>query len=91
MRCKGRRRAFATVPAVGGGSRHTTGRLARRGFEIARRHPYVTGTFVACTILGGVLGLGLFSAQWSPLRRVLAGSVAGASTALLITATKLYE
>jgi hypothetical protein len=46
---------------------------------------------VACTAVGATLGLVLLTQEWSALRRLLAGSVAGASTALLMTATKLYE
>jgi hypothetical protein len=63
----------------------------KRGWDGLRRHPYITGTFVVCTALGAVLGLMLLTGEWSVIRRLLAGSVAGASTALLITATKLYE
>ena len=74
-----------------GSTRSTTGSVARRGWESARRHPYITGTFVACTALGAALGLVLLTQEWSALRRLLAGSVAGASTALLMTATKLYD
>ena len=64
--------------------------LTKRGWESVRRHPYITGTLLACTVLGAVLGLMLLTGEWSVLRRLLAGSVAGASTALLITATKLF-
>ena len=39
-----------------GPTRRTTGSVARRGWESARRHPYITGTFVACTALGFVAG-----------------------------------
>ena len=74
-----------------GGPEHTgPASVARRGLAWTRRHPVVTGTFAVCIALGAVLGLVLLSGDWSPLRRLLAGSVAGASTALLITATKLF-
>ena len=64
--------------------------LTTRAWESVPRHPYITGTFVVCTALGAALGLLLLTEEWSVIRRLLAGSVAGASTALLITATKLY-
>jgi hypothetical protein len=33
----------------------------------------------------------LLTGEWSAIRRLLAGAVAGASTALLVTATKLFD
>ncbi|MEN8184499.1 MAG: hypothetical protein ABFS46_18390 [Myxococcota bacterium] len=83
---------FATVRGVGEDEvRGASKSLIQRCWESLRRHPYITGTFVVCTALGGVLGLFLLTGEWSAIRRVLGGSVAGASTALLVTATKLYE
>ena len=57
----------------------------------ARRHPVITGLLVACTLAGAALGPLLLTEEWSLARRVLAGAMAGAGTALLVVATKLYD
>jgi len=56
-----------------------------------RRHPVITGVFVACTLAGVLLGPAFLSPEWSLLRRVVAGGVAGAGIGLLITATKMFD
>jgi hypothetical protein len=53
------------------------------------QHPVITATLVGCTVLGAVLGVVLLTGEWSVPRRLLAGSVAGAGTGLLVTATKM--
>jgi hypothetical protein len=55
-----------------------------------RRHPVLTGTIMACTLVGAVLGFALLSQDWSALHRIAAGAVAGAGSAFVITATKMY-
>ena len=55
-----------------------------------RRHPVVSATLVATTLLGAVAGAVFLSGEWSLARRILAGGVAGAGTGLLLTATKMY-
>lgn len=56
-----------------------------------RRHPVITGVFVGGTIAGMLLGPFFLNPEWSLLRRVLAGAVAGAGIGLLMTATKLFD
>jgi len=51
----------------------------------------ITGVFVACTLAGVLLGPAFLSPEWSLLRRVVAGGVAGAGIGLLITATKMFD
>ena len=90
--CKDRSSLFATVLRVGGDPiQQASESLAKRGWDGVRRHPYITGTFVVCIALGAAMGLMWLTGEWSVARRLLAGSVAGASTALLVTATKLFE
>ena len=55
-----------------------------------RRHPGVSATLVATTLLGAVAGALFLTGEWSLARRILAGGVAGAGTGLLLTATKMY-
>lgn len=54
-----------------------------------RAHPVVTTVMVLCTLAGAVLGPELLTEEWSLLRRVVAGTLAGAGTGLLLTATKM--
>jgi hypothetical protein len=55
------------------------------------RHPVLTSVFAGCTLAGALLGPTLLSDEWSLLRRIAAGAVAGFGTGLLITATKLFD
>lgn len=54
-----------------------------------RAHPIITAVILGCTLAGALLGLELLTESWSPLRRLLAGALAGAGTGLLLTATKM--
>lgn len=53
------------------------------------RHPLITAVVVLCTLVGSVAGAILLDADWSLLRRMLAGGVGGAWVGLLFTATKM--
>ena len=65
--------------------------MTRRAFSsFLRRHPVVSATLVATTLLGAVAGAVFLTGEWSLGRRILAGAVAGAGTGLLLTATKIY-
>jgi hypothetical protein len=66
------------------GEARDAGLLAR-----LRRHPVITTTLVACTLLGAVLGFYLLTGDWSAARRIAAGAIAGAGVGLLMTATKM--
>lgn len=55
-----------------------------------RRHPVLTGTILCCALVGALLGFALLSEDWSSLRRIAAGAVAGAGAGFLITATKMF-
>ncbi len=57
--------------------------------DVVARHPVITATLVLCTLAGAVAGVLFLSPDWSLARRLAAGAVGGAGTALLITATKL--
>ena len=54
-----------------------------------RRHPVLTGAFLVLTAAGAAVGALYLPPEWTLLRRLLAGAVAGAGMALLATATKL--
>lgn len=57
--------------------------------EAMRRHPAITAILLGCTVLGAGAGFYLLTGDWSALRRLSAGGVAGAGFGLLITATKM--
>ena len=58
-------------------------------WAMVRRHPFITGTLVGCTVVGAGLGLVYLSGEWSELRRIAAGAVAGVGVGLLLTTTKM--
>jgi hypothetical protein len=65
--------------------------MTRRALaSFLRRHPVVSATLIATTLLGAVAGAAFLSGEWSLARRMVAGGVAGAGTGLLLTATKMY-
>jgi hypothetical protein len=65
--------------------------VSRRALaSFLRRHPGVSATLLATTLLGAVAGAVFLTEEWSLARRILAGGVAGAGTGLLLTATKMY-
>jgi len=51
--------------------------------------PVVLGVFITCVSVGAVLGGLLLTDEWSLVRRIAAGVVAGAGVGLLITAPKV--
>jgi hypothetical protein len=53
------------------------------------RHPVIGAVLLLCTVGGGVAGIVLLDADWSIVRRALAGVVGGAWIGLLFTATKM--
>jgi hypothetical protein len=64
--------------------------MARPGWVGAlARHPLIAAVVVLCTLAGAGAGVLFLDADWSLLRRVLAGSVGGAWIGLLFTATKM--
>jgi hypothetical protein len=56
-----------------------------------QRHPVISAILIGCTLLGAALGFALLGDDWSALRRILAGTIAGAGVGLLITATKMLD
>jgi hypothetical protein len=62
---------------------------ARAALAALRRHPVITALMIGCTLAGAVLGALYLSEDWSLLRRVAAGGVAGGGIGLLLTGTKL--
>jgi hypothetical protein len=48
----------------------------------------MTGAVLACALLGAVLGGVWLPQEWSLVRRVVAGTLAGAGTGMLMTGTK---
>jgi hypothetical protein len=63
--------------------------VVRRLRAVIRAHPIICGTFAILILLGAVLGGCLLTEEWSLLRRVVGGAVAGASMGLLITAPRI--
>lgn len=54
-----------------------------------RDHPGIASVLVGCTLIGAVLGLMLLTQEWSVLRRIAGGAVAGAGVGFLVTATRM--
>jgi hypothetical protein len=55
-----------------------------------RRHPVISGVILGGAVCGAVLGFLLLTDDWSALRRIAAGAVAGAGAGLVVTATKMF-
>jgi len=53
------------------------------------RHPIISVVVVICTLAGGCAGVEFLDAEWTMLRRALAGGVFGAWIGMLLTATKM--
>ena len=53
-----------------------------------RRHPVMTSTVLVCALLGAALGAVFLPEEWSLVRRLVAGTLAGAGTGMLMTGTK---
>jgi hypothetical protein len=53
-----------------------------------RRHPVMTSTVLVCALLGAALGGVFLPEEWSLVRRLVAGALAGAGTGMLMTGTK---
>jgi hypothetical protein len=49
----------------------------------------IAALIAACTLAGAVAGAVYLPDDWSLARRIAAGAVAGAGSALLVTATRL--
>ena len=58
-----------------------------RGFVAS--HPVIAALIAACALAGAAAGAVYLPDDWSLARRIAAGAVAGAGSALLVTATRL--
>ena len=58
-------------------------------WQVFRGHPVITAVMVGCTLAGAALGPILITYDWSDLKRVLAGALAGAGVGLLVTAPRM--
>lgn len=56
---------------------------------VVRRHPVLTAIMIASTLLGALAGLLWLDFEWSVTRRLLAGAIAGAGSALIVLATRM--
>ena len=55
----------------------------------ARQHPGMTTILVVCTATGAVLGALYLTPEWSLIRRVAAGALAGGGAAFIALATRV--
>jgi hypothetical protein len=62
---------------------------ADRDRSFAASHPVITALLIGCALAGAAAGALLLPDDWSLARRIAAGAVAGAGSALLVTATRL--
>ena len=60
-------------------------------WETVRAHPVITIFMLACTALGGALGLWLLPADWDAWRRLFLGLMGGVGSALIIAAPRMYR
>jgi hypothetical protein len=58
-------------------------------WKAARAHPWITAISVLCAVGGAALSWAFELEGLSPLRRLLAGALAGAGIAYLIVATRI--
>ncbi len=91
-----RREGHSTGPSTGSGAivgavdvpdeqTSTTGPI----LSAIRSHPVIAGILLGCTVLGAVLGVALLTGEWSLVRRIAGGAVAGAGVGLIITASRM--
>jgi hypothetical protein len=68
-------------------------RERREGTDDARgflaSHPVIATLIAVCALAGAAVGAAYLPDDWSLARRIAAGAVAGAGSALLVTATRL--
>jgi hypothetical protein len=58
-------------------------------FGLLLDHPIIFTVFVACTLVGVVMGVFLLAEDWSLARRIAGGTIGGAGVALIITAPRI--
>lgn len=56
-----------------------------------RAHPWLAALMIGCSVLGALIGAFALDADWSLARRALAGAVAGAGSALLVSAARMLD
>lgn len=57
--------------------------------RFCREHPVIAAVIVACTALGGVLGVLFLPSEWALWRRFAAGLVSGGGVGLIVTAQRI--
>jgi hypothetical protein len=62
---------------------------AGRAIRFLSAHPWITGIFSVCVLLGAAAGAVGLSEDFSLARRIAAGAVAGAGFAMLVMGPKL--
>ena len=59
--------------------------------DALRSHPWITGVIVGGATVGGVLGILYLNPEWSLIRRIAAGGMAGGGIGFFMTATKMLD
>lgn len=59
--------------------------------EAVRAHPWISAIIAGGTVVGGLLGYFHLDPDWTVLRRVAAGGVAGGGIGFFMTATKMLD
>jgi len=57
--------------------------------QIVRAHPVIVSVLLGCTFAGIGIGIAVLPDDWTLLRRVFGGAVAGAGVGLLFTAPRI--
>jgi hypothetical protein len=57
--------------------------------ETMKAHPVITGLCIVCTICGAVVAPWFTPDDWSLVRKLVAGAMAGLSCAMIILATRM--
>ena len=58
-------------------------------WQSARHHPLITGVIALSFVTGAVIGAIFLTDDWSLLRRIAAGGVAGGGCGLMLTAYRI--
>jgi hypothetical protein len=57
--------------------------------EILRGHPVIVALVVGCVLAGVAVGLVVLPEEWTTLRKIAGGAVAGAGCGLIIAAPRI--
>lgn len=66
-----------------------TASLLTRCRDALRSHPIIASVIAGSILLGAVVGVFVFSTDWTISRRLLGGALAGAGVGFIVTANRI--